>query len=263
MDSVFLTKVTISFFVAGVWIATATFLAERFGTKIGGLITNLPSNILVSLIFIAQVNDINFVVNSIPAIPIGMTINSVFIFVYILVLPLGILRSTILSLFIWFLLAFVSIQVNFENLKLNVIIYIVLTLVLFFIADKYLKLPQQQKSDKPYKINQLILRAVFAGGLVAAVVFISNFFDAYIVGIFSSFPAVLLSTMVILAINQNIAFARVTGKILILSTSNIVVYSLVVYFTYPTLGIVWGTVFSFLCAFIWVWVFYPMLNKLR
>ena len=49
-DHFFVIKVLISFVVAGIWIAGATLLAERFGSKIGGLITNLPSNILISLI---------------------------------------------------------------------------------------------------------------------------------------------------------------------------------------------------------------------
>jgi hypothetical protein len=261
MDSFFISKVIISFFVAGIWITAATFLAERLGTKIGGLITNLPSNILISLIFIALVNDIDFVVKSIPAIPIGMTIDTLFLFVYILLLPLGLFRSTLISLLIWFLLAFFAIQIKIDNLVINIVIYIVITYFIFLITHKFLKLPAKKKSDKSYTINQLVLRAVFAGGLVASVVFISNFFNAYIVGIFSSFPAVLLSTMIILVLNQNISFARATGKILILSSSNIVVYSLVVYLTYPTLGIVIGTIISFLCAFFWVWVFHPFARK--
>ena len=166
-----------------------------------------------------------------------------------------------MALFFWFLLALSSIQINLENLIINIIIYIVITLISFFFVEKYFKIPQQQKSDKPYKFSQLIIRALFAGGLVSGVVFISNFFNAYITGIFASFPAVLLSSMIILAFNQNIAFARATGKILILSTSNIVVYSLVVYFTYPSMGLLWGTIVSFLSAFIWVWIFHPLVRK--
>lgn len=262
MDSIFLAKVVISFFVAGIWIATSTYLAERFGTKIGGLITNLPSNILISLIFVALVNDINFVTKSIPAIPLGMTIDTIFLFIYIQLLPMGLLRSTILSLIIWFALAFLAIQIKLENLIINVIIYVVLTSILFLYTHKFLHLPEQQKSDRSYTVKQMIFRAAFAGGLVSTLVFISNYFNAYIVGIFSSFPAVLLSTMIILVVNQNIAFARSTGKILILSSSNIVVYSLAVYFTYPILGLVWGTIVSFLCAFLWVWVFHPFIRKI-
>jgi len=261
MDSVFLTKVIISFFVAGIWIASATFLAEKLGTKIGGLITNLPSNILVSLIFVALVNDINFVTKTIPAIPLGMTIDIIFLFVYIVLLPIGLFRSTIISLIIWFAIAYAAIQIEFDHLEINVLVYVIITLILFWITHKYLHIPPQQKSSKTYTVKQMGLRALFAGGLVASIVFISNFFSAYIVGIFSSFPAVILSSMFILAINQNIAFARATGKILILSTSNIVVYSLMVYFTYPTLGLVWGTIISFMCAFIWVWLFHPFIQK--
>ena len=77
MDSLFLAKVIISFFVAGIWISAATFLAERMGSKIGGLIANLPSNILVGLLFLYFVYDIDYVISVVPSVPIGMLINRV------------------------------------------------------------------------------------------------------------------------------------------------------------------------------------------
>jgi len=67
--------------------------------------------------------------------------------------------------------------------------------------------------------------------------------------------------MVILAVNQGKAFARATGKIMILSASNIVIYALSVYFTYPSLGIVWGTIISFSMAFLWVALMRPVIGK--
>ena len=50
MDFLFLSRVVLSFLVAGSWIALVTLLAERLGSRLGGLFANLPSNILISLI---------------------------------------------------------------------------------------------------------------------------------------------------------------------------------------------------------------------
>jgi len=88
------------------------------------------------------------------------------------------------------------------------------------------------------------------------------YYDNLVVLHKSTFPAVLLSTMVILIINQGIPFARATGKILILSSSNIIVYGIVVYFTFPALGIALGTAVSFAASLIWVLALRPVSDLL-
>jgi hypothetical protein len=68
--------------------------------------------------------------------------------------------------------------------------------------------------------------------------------------------------MVILTVTQGVDFARAVGKIMILSSTNIIVYSVGVSLTYPTLGIVPGTVLSFGAAFMWVLLLHPVIQKL-
>ncbi len=53
MDSFFLFKLTLSFFIGGLWIILATILADKLGSKVGGLISGLPSTALFSLFFIS------------------------------------------------------------------------------------------------------------------------------------------------------------------------------------------------------------------
>lgn len=262
MDNLFIIRVILSFFIAGIWIALATFLAERLGSKIGGLITNLPSNILVSMIFLAIIHDTSFVVATIPAIPVGMAIDTLFLFVFIVFLRFGLLIASGSALFLWFILAVFATSYSFNNLLLNLIFYISVTLICFIVLECFFTIPSVKKSKKKYSSIQIIIRAAFAGGIVASVVVISKYFNPYIVGIFSTFPAVLLSTMIILTLNQNKKFARATGKILILSSSNIVVYSMAIYFTYPFYGIIYGTIISFIIAFIWIWLFLPIVKKI-
>jgi hypothetical protein len=64
-------------------------------------------------------------------------------------------------------------------------------------------------------------------------------------GVLATFPAVLTSTMVILARSQSTAFAQATGKILILSSGNIIVYTSCVGILFPMVGPWWGTLVSF------------------
>jgi len=263
MDRLFIIRVILSFFIAGFWIGGATLLAERLGSKKGGLFTNLPSNILISLIFVVMVNGIPYVTEAIPAVPIGMAINSVFLFFFIIFLKYGLVTAIIGSLLCWFIAAFSATFLKLDNLLYNVPFYVAVTLTTFIILEKVVKIPSAEKSFRKYTTLQLLIRAFFAGSIVASVVIISKFFNPYILGIFSTFPAVLLSTMVILVVNQNREFARATGKVMVLSSSNIIVYVLAVYFSYPRLGVVLGTFVSFLCAFIWVCLFHPLIQRAR
>jgi hypothetical protein len=68
--------------------------------------------------------------------------------------------------------------------------------------------------------------------------------------------------MIILMLNQSRDFARATGKILVLSSSNIVVYGVGIYFTYPEFGIIVGTILSFILAVGWVWLLHPLVQKM-
>jgi len=262
MDSLFISRVLLSFFIAGGWIALATLLAERLGSKLGGLITNLPSNILISLIFIALTQGTPFVKEAVPGIPIGMLIDTLFLLTFIILLKYSLWISIVGSLFSWFIMAVIAVKVNYHQLYPNIAIYLIVTILSFMFLEKVIKISSLPQSAKKYSGVQILMRAFFAGGVVATVVLISKFFPPFVVGIFSAFPAVLLSTMVILALNQSREFARATGKILILSSTNIVVYGLAVYWSYPRYGIILGTFISFLLAVFWVWGFRPFIHKL-
>ena len=261
MDIVFIYRVIISFLVAGFWIAFATLLAERLGSKIGGLITNLPSHLLISLLFVALINGTSFVIDTIPGIPIGMAISTLFLFVFIVFLKYGLMISTFASLIAWCLSAILLVPMKLENILLNIFLYGLTTAGCYFVLEKFIKIPSIVKSRKGYTRYQIIVRAVSAGSVVASVIIISKFLNPYTVGIFATFPSVFLSTMIILVLNQSKAFAQATGKILILSSSNIVIYGLAVAFTYPRFGILYGTVLSFVIAFFWVWIFLPIVSK--
>jgi len=261
MDVVFIFKVILSFLAAGFWVAFATLFAERLGSTIGGLIINLPSHLLISLVFIAAVNGTSFVVDAIPGIPIGMTISTLFLFVFIVFLKHGLMISTFTSLIIWCLSAILFVSLKLENIVLNIFLYIMVTFVTYFVLEKFIKIQSMEKSKKEYTKYQIMMRAIIAGSLVASVIIISKFLSPYTVGILATFPAVFLSTMIILVLNQSKEFAQATGKVLILSSSNIVIYGLAVAFTYPRFGILFGTLLSFIIAFLWIWIFLPIVSR--
>ena len=245
-------QVLLSFGLAGSVIALLTLLAERFGSRVGGLITNLPSNILITLIFITLTRGMVFMQGMIPAVPIGMLIDALFLVVFILLLRYNLTLSILGSVTTWLILAYVANLIEAGNLWINTLIYMAGSLFAFLVVDLGWKIPAVGRSTKRYTLLQMTLRAIFAGTIVGGVVLIAHFVPPYLTGIVSTFPAVLFSSMVILAVARGKEFARATGKIMIIASTNIVIYALGVYYTYPTIGIIWGTVISFAVAFLWI-----------
>ncbi|MBN1150401.1 DUF3147 family protein [candidate division WOR-3 bacterium] len=245
-------KIAFSFFVAGFWISFTTALAERLGSKTGGLVSNLPSNILVSFVFIALAKNTNYVRNASVSVPVGMTIDTLFLVVFTLFLRFGLATAIISSLVLWFSAAYISCSISLHNYGLNLIIYLAVTGVSFLILEKALKIRSKPGDLKRYSCSQIFFRAFFAGSVVSTVVALSEFLGPQSIGIIATFPAVLLSTMVILTVSRGNEFARSTAKILVLSSTNIIVYIFSVYLTYPVIGIIFGTIVSFAVSLFYI-----------
>jgi len=259
-----LLKIALSFIIAGIWITLATIASERFGTKIGGLIGNLPSNIVVSLFFIGWTQTAEIAADAAHVVPLGMIIDAIFLFSLVwLVKKYGNLAFA-LSLLIWFVLAAIVGTSGYNDLVIGSIVYVAITLVLFYIAEKKLNITSvPKKTNVHYSIGELLIRAIFAGTVVAGAVTITAFAGPNWGGIFSTFPAVMLSTMYLLTRAQGADFARATGKVMLIASINILIYAIAVSITYPIYGLVVGTIISYICAVIFVVLFSPMLKRIK
>lgn len=245
--------------VAGVWIGAATLLAERLGPRMGGLVGNLPSNILVALVFVAIAQGEAFVARATSAVPIGMTIDALFLVAFVLLLPRGLPLAIAGSLAVWLVLALLAARVAYEGLALGLVVFAAVTLASFWILDREVRSVEGVR--KPYGARELILRALFAGTVVGGTVVLSGLLGEYWTGLLGTFPAVLLSTLVILALKQGVEFARATGKALVIGSTNIVVYALVVRWAYPALGVWLGSALALGAAVLWVLALRPVVAR--
>ena len=262
MDKLFIINVLLSFSIAGSWIAFSSLLAERLGSKLGGLVANLPSNILVSLLFVTFVRDVDYVADAVMAVPAGLINVTVFLLVFIMILRFGLFAASFLSLLTWFINSLLLNAIGQVNLLLGTLLYFLVVTLAIAILEKVVQVKSVKVARKKYSKWQIAGRAIFSGSIVAAVVVISKFSPAYFTGIFATFPAMLFSTLFILARKQGPEFARSIGKVLVLSTTNILIYALAVYFTYPQFGVLYGTLLSYLAALIWVLLLFPLVKRL-
>jgi hypothetical protein len=262
-EDIFITRVILSFIIAGTWITVATILSEKLGTKIGGLIGNLPSNIVVSLFFIGLTQTPEFAATAAKVVPLTMVINSAFLFVFVLVAKKYQKKAFPIALATWFLLAIPVGLIGYNNILTGTIIYILLTIIMFYILEYKMHIPSIQKKKFHYTIKEILIRAIFAGTIVSTAVIISAILGPIWGGIFSTFPAVMLSSMYILTKAQGLDFARATGKVMLPASANITVYAIAISITYPIYGLIVGTIISYTIATITVIALYPFLKKVK
>ncbi|MCE1195051.1 hypothetical protein LWX53_00935 [bacterium] len=252
---ILVSRIALSFVIAGVWIAAATLVGERLGSRKAGLIGNLPSNILISLLFMALTKGSDYAAAATAGVPMGMAIDSIFLAVLIFALGRGLAAALGLALASWAVVATLAVAVLPPlGYAASLAVFAAAALSLFLLADARLGREKVEKKPVPFSWKVMALRAFFAGTIVAGAVAIAQVAPPYMTGVLATFPAVLTTTMVILARSQGVAFARATGKILILSNVNIVVYTTCVGLLYPTVGPWLGTLLAFAASVVSIYL---------
>lgn len=257
MSAAFLQQLILSVIIAGVWISAATLIAERLGSRTGGMVGNLPSTILVSLLFIGITQSPEFAAEATVSVPLGMTLSTLFLFVFIALLPKGLIPALTGSLLTWLLLAMLSSRFQEAGILTWIIVYTLLALTSYFLSKYMLGIKALGRTARKFSTVQMILRALFAGSVVGGAVLVGQSGSAFWAGIFASFPAMMLSSMVILSLSAGPAFARATGMTMLLASTNIVIYSFCAGYLFPIVGLTTGTILSYAVAAAWVW----LLNK--
>lgn len=248
-------------FVAGLWISVATLLAERLGSRTGALVANLPSNILVALVFVAATHGVGFVGTAVAAVPVGMAVDSLFLLVFAAALRWGLAAAVAASLATWSLAAWGASRWAPDALA-GTVLYVFLTVACALAVARLLAPAAHAGVPRRFTPGQLAVRALFAGTVVGATVALADVVPPYWVGLLATFPAVLLSTLVILTVARGPAFAQSAAQVLIVSSSNILVYALGVRLAYPRLGIAAGTAVALALAAAYVAALRPVVRRM-
>jgi hypothetical protein len=263
MQSETIIHIVLAFVIAGLWISLASLAGERLGSRLGGLIANLPSNIVVSLLFMSITRGPAYAAQAAGSVPVGMAVDTVFLLALVAALRWGLLPALAAGLLAWFAAAAVALALPPLSPAWSVILYFVVCAASFAVADLALKVRAVAKKSAPFNPWTILVRALFAGTIVALAVAAAQFAPPYLTGIVSVFPAVLLSTMTILARAQGRDFARATGKVLILSSSNIIVYGITVSLLFPVVGPWWGSLGAFAASVAYVALLLPVSRRIR
>lgn len=258
----FLFKLILTFLIGGAWITLATVLAEKYGTKLGGVIAGFPSTAAIALFFIGWTHTPAFASESTTLIPIICGINAFFVVIYLLLSKRNFYLAIISALVFWMVFSLVLIKMKFNNFLYSALGSMILALLAYYILEKKSKIPSEGKRIVKNTAFQLLFRAALGGFIIALAVFLAKVGGALLGSAFSAFPALFLGTIIITHFAHGKSFSAAVMKVTVVSANiNVSIYAAAVRYLYPSLGLIAGTGLSFIISLLTGYLFYLFAKK--
>jgi len=151
------------------------------------------------------------------------------------------------SLILWFFQSSLLYLLDIQHFWVSLLGWLFLLVFCYLVVDKRMKISSHGRLTISYPPSQLVWRALFGGGIISLAVFMGKIGGPLLGGIFGSFPAMFLSTLVITYNSAGPGFSRSVGKSLLISgLINVPLYEIMVRFLYPTVGLGIGTALALL-----------------
>ena len=247
MDASFWFKLLLSFIVGSLWVTLTTLSAERFGSKVGGLIGGLPSTVVIALFFIGFTQSPEIAAQATTVMPLAQGLNGLFVLTFMYFIPRGLKLGLLTSLILWFFQSSLLYLLDIQHFWVSLLGWLFLLVFCYLVVDKRMKISSHGRLTISYPPSQLVWRALFGGGIISLAVFMGKIGGPLLGGIFGSFPAMFLSTLVITYNSAGPGFSRSVGKSLLISgLINVPLYEIMVRFLYPTVGLGLGTTLALL-----------------
>jgi hypothetical protein len=257
-----LTQSVLPFIFSSLIVILITVIAEKYGTKVGGILGTLPSTIIIAFIFIAINKGINFASQSVAIVPAEMGINIIFLLFFVLLAYRSIVIALILSLSLWTILSTMIYFLNITNIFLSILIFVISLIFTFVFLEYVKKIPSTGKVNIHYTPIKIILRGVITGTIISISVLLSNI-SASLSGIFSVFPAIITSTMIISTREHGPEFSAGIAKSMIFGCTSVMSYAVSIHFLYSIYGITIGTIVAFSISFCITMILFKFRSKIK
>lgn len=252
MNKLFVIQLITSFIVGGGFIALLSFIAERVSARVAGIIIVFPSTSALGFFFLGWTLSPEAVVKVIPTtlIPLGLAVLFPALYVYIAEFCAKFLKKKVwqiivsftISISIWFLLSLPVVILQFSNLAVGVMGYVLLAVLAH-------SLLHHKNYTKPisltYTLSQKIGRAAFAGFIIVLVVFLGKMLNPLWGGMFSMFPAALSSSLMILHWYYDPKSLFPAIQRAPIGSIAVLVYMFTAMLIFPTVGFILGTIISY------------------
>ena len=224
--------------IGGGVVTLATYLAERLGSKVGGVIGGFPSTLLVTALFLIYGRDAEFAVSALGYIPASLAVYGITILSYYFLSKDSFLKGVIGSFSLWLLGVLILRSLIPFSISSSIISFILCFLIArcgigYFGDSDFFKGEKVR-----YTFKQLFIRGLFSGLVVGLCVFLSKIAGPEMSGIFAAFPVATYSTFTIANYARGLSFARALAlPFIVAGMWNSSVFAIVVHFTLIPLGV--------------------------
>lgn len=245
MDSSFWYKLLASFVVGSAWVTLGTVTAERYGSKVGGVIGGFPSAAFVALLFIGFTQTPRVASSATTVMPLAQGFNGLFLIAYMTLARHGLRVALAGSLFVWLLLASTLAAMGTPRFWVSITGWVFLILFCYLLVERRMNIPSQGKRSMRYTLPLLAFRVLLGGTTIAFAVLMGKVAGPLFGGIFATFPAMFISTLVVTYRTGGAPFSRAVAKALMVSgLVNVGLYAIMVRYLYPLAGLWYGTVLA-------------------
>ena len=227
IDNTFLLKLFFSFLIGGLWITVASVVAERMGSKIGGVIGGLPSTAVVAFGFIGWTQGAQQVFDATTAFPLAFAANAFYMVAFAALSPRGLWAGIGAALLTWLSGEALILWLDIKSVWISSIVWVVALVVAYLALERWLIVRSHERVKVRYTAGQMVGRAAFAGGIVALAVLGSRVGGPIWGSIFAAFPALYTSTLILVSRSAGVAFARsMTTPLMVSSVVNVTIFVL-------------------------------------
>jgi hypothetical protein len=131
----------------------------------------------------------------------------------------------------------------------------------FIVLEKKFKIKSQGKRTVHYTPLKILLRGILTGTIITISVLLSNVGEV-LSGIFTVFPVILSSTMLITVKEHGPNFSAGIAKSMIFGSPSVMSYAASIHFLYPIYGIFWGSIFAFIISVIVTLIIFKLRKKI-
>ena len=255
-------QAVIPFILSAIVVIIIMYIAEKYGSKTGGILGTLPSTIVVAFIFIAYNEGNIFASEAASVVPAELGINVIFLFVFSLLVHKSSSLAFIITFIIWAFLSSLLIIFNMNNVYLSLVIYLLSVSFAFLLLEHKKQIPSIGKIKVENSFRKIIFRGFLAGIVIAISVLLSNI-GSVISGVFTVFPAILFSTMLICVREHGADFAAGMAKSMVLGLSSVATYATIIHFLYPEYGVIIGSIVAYILSFFVTIIIFLFRKKIR
>lgn len=230
-------------------VLSLSLIAEKLSPKTSGLLSGLPVGSSITLLFFAIEFGVQYVQKTALYNIHGLFAALAFCIGYYISTfysgKLEVIVSLVISFISYVIFAYILSFIPPHIILTPIIIFILLLSCAIYFSKKE-DFPTEKKTK--ISIFDMILRSIFTVVIFFIISSLPHYLPTNLAGIFSSFPTILLPLLLIIHFNHSRLQARTIIKNTPFGLTTVVVYSFIVYLTYPTMGITIGTIMGLVCS---------------